>query len=145
MKYLLQLTAVEILTLEQLSANHRYRDVRVRASGLLMLSSGLTVSRVAGKLNVSVQSLYNWIRLWQAIGVCGLLGGHKGGRPKVLPETMLVAALALGMSDFLTLRQIAQRLEVQYGMPLPCRLETLGAALRRGGWSARRSRDLASY
>ncbi|WP_415877467.1 helix-turn-helix domain-containing protein [Burkholderia ubonensis] len=72
--------------LQQLSINHRHRDFRTRAAGLLMLASKVRPAEVAAKLGATDQSIYNWARAWREQGVVGLLVGHKGGRPRALPD-----------------------------------------------------------
>ena len=86
MKCTVELTDVERHTLQQLSLNHRHRDFRIRATGLLLRARGLKVQDVARELEVSCQTAYNWAHAWREFGVCGLLVGHKGGRPLALPE-----------------------------------------------------------
>ncbi|WP_407671779.1 helix-turn-helix domain-containing protein [Paraburkholderia hospita] len=41
---------------------------------------------IAEQLGVSVQSVYNWSHAWRDSGVCGLMGGHNGGRPPALSD-----------------------------------------------------------
>lgn len=140
MKCIALLTEAEKLTLEQLSLNHRHRDIRNRAAGVLLLGSGLSAPKVAARLGVSVPSPYNWVRAWSKSGVCGLLTGHGGGRPRALPDLMVAAAVQIAKAEPLTLALIAQRLEATFNEPLPCKLETLGMALKREGLSFKRNR-----
>ncbi|KVD53997.1 transposase [Burkholderia ubonensis] len=128
------------MMLQQLSINHRHRDFRTRAAGLLMLASKVRPAEVAAKLGATDQSIYNWARAWREQGVVGLLVGHKGGRPRALPDEMVAAAAQFAQAGSLTLGQIAQRLEAAFNEPLPCRLETLSAALKRKGFSFKRNR-----
>ncbi|WP_232444822.1 helix-turn-helix domain-containing protein [Burkholderia ubonensis] len=95
---------------------------------------------MAAKLGVSDQSIYNWARAWREQGVVGLLVGHKGGRSRALPDEMADAATQFAQAKPLTLGQIAQRLEATFNEPLPCRLETLSAALKRKGFSFKHNR-----
>ncbi|WP_175657835.1 helix-turn-helix domain-containing protein [Burkholderia vietnamiensis] len=122
MKCVLRLTEAETLTLEQLALNHRHRDIRTRAAGLVLLGSGLTAPKIAARLGVSVQSPYNWVMAWRERGVVGLLTGHGGGRPRALPDPMVAAAIQIATTAPLTLAQIAQRLEATFNEPLPCRI-----------------------
>jgi transposase len=140
MKCVVLLNETEKLTLEQLSLNHRHRDIRNRAAGVLLLGSGLSASRVAARLGVSVPSPYNWAKAWSKSGVVGLLTGHGGGRPRALPDAMVAAAVQIATAEPLTLARIAQRLEAQFSKPLACRLGTLGMALKREGLSFKRDR-----
>src|SRR5271168_1288561 len=97
------------------------------------------ISAAAG-LDVSAQSIYNWTRLWKEQGLCGLLSGHGGGRPRALSEAMLATAMEVARTDSMTLGQIAKRIEALHGEPMPCALETLSVALRREGFSFKRNR-----
>lgn len=56
MKFVVVLKAVEELTLQQMSINHRHRDTRTSAAGLLMLGRGLKARAIAAQLGVSGQS-----------------------------------------------------------------------------------------
>ncbi|KVD55001.1 transposase [Burkholderia ubonensis] len=136
MKCVAVLNEAEAPTLQQLSINHRHRDFRTRAAGLLMLASKVRPAEVAAKLGVSDQSIYNWARAWREQGVVGLLVGHKGGRPRALPDEMVDATAQFVQAEPL----IAQRLDATFNDPLPCRLETLSAALKRRGFSFKRNR-----
>ncbi|KDB09305.1 hypothetical protein LIG30_1682 [Burkholderia sp. lig30] len=52
-----------------------------------MPASKVQPAEVAEKFGMSDQSIYNWARAWREQGVIGLLIGHKGGRPRALPDT----------------------------------------------------------
>jgi len=140
MKCILKLSEVERHTLQQMSVNHRHRDIRTRAAGLLQLGNGLSAPKAAAGLDVSAQSIYNWTRLWKEQGLCGLLSGHGGGRPRALSEAMLATAMEVARTQSMTLGQIAKRIEALHGEPMPCALETLSVALRREGFSFKRNR-----
>lgn len=115
MKCKLTLTDMEKLTLEQLSVNHRHRDIRTRAAVLVHIGAGLSAPKAAQRLGVSMQSPYNWVRAWQTDGIAGLLGGHGGGRPRSLSEAMVATAVQAANTESLTLPQIAQRVEAVHG------------------------------
>nr|WP_310144395.1 helix-turn-helix domain-containing protein [Burkholderia ambifaria] len=133
------LTDVEKLTLEQLGVNHRHRDIRTYAAVLVLMSNGLSAPKAADRLGVSVQSPYNWVRAWQVDGVVGLLGGHGAGRPRALSEAMITTAVQAACTESLTLTQIVQRVEAILG-ELPCRIATMGMALKREGFTFKRNR-----
>jgi len=140
MKCVVDLSEVEEITLQQLSIDHRHRDARTRAAGLLQLGRKVKPKVIAEQLGVSDQSLYNWSRAWREGGVCALMGGHNGGRPRALSEAMVATALEIARAEPLTLGQIAQRVQEIRGEALPCRIETLGEALKREGFSFKRNR-----
>jgi transposase len=126
--------------LQQLSIHHKHRDTRTRAAGLLMLGRRIKPKVIAEQLCVSGQSVYNWSHAWRDSGVFGLMGGHNGGRPPALSEAMITTALEVARTESLTLAQIGQRVQAIHGEPLPCRIETLGEALKREGFSFKRNR-----
>ena len=140
MKCVIELKAVEELTLQQMSINHRYRDTRTRAAGMLMLGRRIKPRAIAAQLGVSAQSVYNWSHAWREMGVCGLMGGHNGGRRPLLSEAQVAVALDVARAEPLTLARIAQRVEAALNEPLPCKIETLGESLKRGGVSFKRNR-----
>jgi hypothetical protein len=55
-----ELSEAEEVTLQQLSINHRHRDTRTRAAGLLLLGRKIKPKVIAGQLGVGDQSVYNW-------------------------------------------------------------------------------------
>ncbi|WP_063901152.1 helix-turn-helix domain-containing protein [Burkholderia ubonensis] len=121
MKCVVIATEVKEQTLQQLSINHPYQDMRTRAVALLMLVSGkLRPMAVGTKLGVSAQSVYNSAHTWREQGVIGLLVkiGHKGGRPRALSDEMIAAVVRMESVEPLTREQIVQRLETEFG-PLP--------------------------
>lgn len=139
MKCIIELSQTEKKTLQQLSLKHPCQGFRLRGQGLLLLGDGKLIRDVAQQLDVSVKSVYNWSHWWRDKGLCGLLVGHKGGRPRSLSEAMVALAVEVASAQSLSLREIAQRIEAIHG-PLPCELETLGGALKREGFSYKRGR-----
>ncbi|HDR9512260.1 transposase [Burkholderia cepacia] len=138
MKCVVVVTEAEEQTLQQLSINHPYQDMRTRAAALLMLAGGkLSPIAVSAKLGVSGQSVYNWAHTWREQGVIGLLIkiGHKGGRPRALSDEMIAAVVRMASAEPLTREQITQCLEAEFG-PLPFEhLDTLSVALKREGFT----------
>jgi len=140
MKCLIELTETEDKTLQQLSINHKHRDIRTRAVGVMLLGRKTKLSEIAATLGVSGQSVYNWAHAWQKHGLCGLLVGHKGGRPRALSEAMIATATEAARAESMTLKKIAQQIEAVHNVPLPCGLDTLSVALKRAGFSYKRGR-----
>src|ERR1700730_11651765 len=123
MKCVVKLSEAEDTTLQQLSLNHKHRDMRTRATGVMMLGRKVKLTEMASKLGVSGQSVYNWAHAWHDQGVCGVLVGHKGGRPRALSNAIVGTAVEAARAESITLKQIAQHVEAAHGAPLPCRLE----------------------
>ena len=139
-KCTLTLTPEELVTLEQLALNHPWRDCRVRATGVRRLAEGQSPKVIAQSLGVWHQSIYNWVNAWRNHGVVGLLGGHSGGRPPVLPSAMLDTAVAIAREQALSLPGIAKAVEAQHQQALPCCLVTLANGLKKRGFSFKRTR-----
>jgi hypothetical protein len=76
MKCVAELSEAEETTLQQLLTNHKHRDARTRAAGLLMLGRRIKPNVIAEQLGVSGQSVYNWSHAWRDGGVFGPMGGH---------------------------------------------------------------------
>jgi len=135
-----KLTTEERLTLQQLAVNHRHRDIRTRAMGLLRLSGLNRPADVAAELGISQTSVYSWARSWRERGLCGLLGGHAGGRPRALSDAMISTAIKAASEESMTLAKIAKQVEAHHDKPLPCTLQTLSTALKAAGLSYKRAR-----
>jgi len=106
-----KLTREERHTLLQLTMNHAHRDIRTRAMGLLWLARCQTLAQVATELGVSTASVSNWSRAWRERGICGLLGGHAGGRPRALSDAMVATAIEAACAESMTLPKIAKQVE----------------------------------
>ena len=59
MTCVVELTEAEDQTLQQLPVNHKHRDARARAAGVLLLGRRVKLTEIASKLGVSGQSVYN--------------------------------------------------------------------------------------
>jgi transposase-like protein len=91
---------------ESSASRHPHTCRRAPAAG-----QRIEAPKAAAGLDVSAQSIYNWSRLWEEQGLCGLLSGHGGGRPRVLSEAMLATAMEVARTESMTLGQIAKRIE----------------------------------
>lgn len=140
MKPAFTLTDAEFTTLQQLSINHKHRDVRTRAMGLLRLAHVNRPEVVAHELCVGQASVYNWARGWRDVGIGFLLRGHAGGRHLKLTEAMVQTAIECATKESLSLAGIAREMEMVHGQALPCTLQTLSAALKKAGFSYKRAR-----
>src|SRR5258708_39815376 len=114
MKCIVELSKSEEKTLQQMSLNHKHRNMRIRAAGVMMLGGKIKLTEVAAQLSVSGQPVYNWAHAWRQSGICRLLVGHKGGRPRSLSEAMIATALRTATAELITLRQISPRIEEAY-------------------------------
>src|ERR1700741_989016 len=110
MKCRVNLVKAEEITLQEMAINHRFKNTRRRATGLLMLARGDKPKVVCEALGVSDQAVYNWAHAWRIGGVCALMGGHNGGQPRALPDDLVAVALEIARAEPLTLAQIARAL-----------------------------------
>jgi transposase len=122
MKCVVELTEAETKTLQQLSRKHPHQDFRARGLGLLELARGRRLNEIAVEFEVSDKSVYNWAHARNDKGLCGLLVGHKSGRPRALSVAMIATAVEAANAESMTLKQIAQRIEQVRGTPFTCRL-----------------------
>jgi transposase len=53
---------------------------------------------------------------------------------------LIATTIEAARAESMTLKQIAQHIEDVHGVPFPCRLDTLSAALKRAGFSYKRGR-----
>lgn len=136
----IELTEAERLTLEEMSRNHPFRDFRPRALGVLALGKGHPPKVVADILGVAAQTVYNWERAWRGLGLMGLLGGHKGGRPPKLTPALLDTAEAVARAEPCALKEIARRVSDAHPEAEGFSLDRLAAGLKARGLSWKRTR-----
>ncbi|MBB5470993.1 transposase [Paraburkholderia sp. Clong3] len=140
MKFRVKLLKAEEITLQEMAINHRFNNTRRRATGLLMLARGDKPKVVCEALGVSDRAVYSWAGAWRIGGVCALMCSHNGGRPRALRDDVVAVALEIARAEPLTLAQIARRVEQAKAQALPCKIETLGEALKRAGFTFKRNR-----
>lgn len=134
-----ELTEAERLTLEELSRNHPFRDLRPRALGVLALGKGHP-PKVVADIGVTAQTVYNWEKGWRCLGLMGLLGGHKGGRPPKLTAALLDTAEAVARAEPSALKEIACRVREAHPESGDFSLDRLAAGLKARGLSWKRAR-----
>jgi hypothetical protein len=67
------------------------------------------------------------------------MGAHNGGRHALLTEAQTAVSLEIARAEALIPRGISQRVEAALNEPLPCKIETLGEALRRNRYALKKS------
>ena len=128
------------MSLEELAAHHRYKDVRRRARGLLALAKGHGTTVVSDVLGVTSQSVRNWSRWFEERGLDGILVGHKGGRPAKLTAEMLETGKKCACEQPMTLREIAATIRVAHPEAPTFSLDRLAIGLKARGLSFKRTR-----
>ena len=84
MLYVKELTEEEKITLENMQSNHPTSIVRKRGHSILLSSEGYSIPNITKILGVCRQSVSNWLKLWDCIGIIGLTEKPKSGRPRKL-------------------------------------------------------------
>jgi transposase len=135
------LSEAELLTLEELASHHPRGSFRPRALGLLALNEGESVELVARILRVHTETVYRWARGWRTKGLIGILGGHEGGRSRLLSAELLDEAAKIARETPLTLRAILTRLgEAHPELDTTADLRPLARGLHERGLSFKRTR-----
>nr|WP_308613563.1 helix-turn-helix domain-containing protein [Massilia mucilaginosa] len=65
---------------------HPHARTRMRAQGMFRLAQGLTLQQVADEFEVHLNSVENWRRRWDELGLLGLFEGRHTGRPPKLSD-----------------------------------------------------------
>lgn len=136
----LPLSEAERQTLTELTIHHPFADCRRRALGLLLLDLGFTPKTAAARLGTTFQSVYNWTHAWRNAGLCGLLGGHQGGRPPKLSTAQTDTLVQLATEQARYLRELDQALHERHPEAPPVNPQTLARALKARGLRVRRTR-----
>ncbi|WP_166877046.1 helix-turn-helix domain-containing protein [Massilia mucilaginosa] len=86
MRLRLKLSADERRTLREMGIYHPHARTRMRAQGMFRLAQGLTLQQVADEFEVHLNSVENWRRRWDELGLLGLFEGRHTGRPPKLSD-----------------------------------------------------------
>ncbi|HEC85460.1 MAG: hypothetical protein DRR08_13905 [Candidatus Parabeggiatoa sp. nov. 2] len=82
MLFVNSLTDAEKITLEAMRENHPLSTTRKRAHGILLSNKGYSVPKIVNILGGCRQSASRWIKVWDTIGIAGLIEKHRSGRPQ---------------------------------------------------------------
>lgn len=82
-KYI-DLTESERITLREGSKHHPKSEFRGKCQALLLNHSGLPIRQIAFYLGVNHNSLGNWIKAWEKVGIVGLSRKTGQGRKPIL-------------------------------------------------------------
>lgn len=76
----LNLTEADCLKLEKGYHNGQTHNYRIRCKSILLKSSGKSASQIAEMLDVTIPTIYAWIRRYEGSGIKGL-ETRLGSRP----------------------------------------------------------------
>lgn len=137
---ILPLTQEERLTLKEMGRHHRHGDFRFRARGLISLDAQIKPELIAQVLGVSEQTVYNWAKWWREDGLCGVLNGHKGGRPVMLTDELVRSAVEIATQEALSLQGIKHRVRERHPHAPDFSVDRLAVRLKQCGLSFKRCR-----
>ena len=83
----IKLTDIEKFTLQQGAKHHPKVEFREKCRGLLLNQAGVTIKQVATHLSVNHNTVGNWIKAWEKLGITGLQRKTGQGRIPILNVT----------------------------------------------------------
>ncbi len=78
---------MEKSTLQQGAKHHPKVEFREKCRGLLLNQAGVTIKQVATHLSVNHNTVGNWIKAWEKLGIAGLQRKTGQGRIPILNVT----------------------------------------------------------
>lgn len=78
------LTETERLTLREGSKYHPKPEFRVKCQGLLLNHTGMGFKAIATHLGVNHNTVGNWVKTWESVGIAGLCRKNGQGRKLIL-------------------------------------------------------------
>jgi len=83
----IDLTPTEQITLQQGAKYHHKPEFREKCRALLLNQAGVTIKQIATHLAVNHNTVGNWIRAWEEVGIVGLNRKAGQGRNPILSVT----------------------------------------------------------
>lgn len=80
----IELTETERLTLREGSKYHPRPEFRVKCQGLLLNHTGMGFKAIATHLGVNHNTVGNWVKTWETVGIAGLCRKNGQGRKPIL-------------------------------------------------------------
>ena len=80
----IELTETERLTLLEGSKYHPKPEFRVKCQGLLLNHTGMRFKAIATHLGVNHNTVGNWVKSWETLGIAGLCRKNGQGRKLIL-------------------------------------------------------------
>ena len=80
----IELTETERLTLREGSKYHPKPEFRIKCQGLLLNHTGMRFKAIAAHLGVNHNTVGNWVKTWETVGIAGLYRKNGQGRKLIL-------------------------------------------------------------
>lgn len=133
-----ELSQAEEATLESMYNNHSLAMTRKRGHSILLSNKGYSISQIAEITYVCRQSLSLWIKMWNEMGLLGLLDKPRSGRPRALSIEEENEAVKKVKKEPRNLKKVLAEIADKTGLTI-CK-ETLRRICKRAGLKWKRVR-----
>lgn len=82
MKFIENITTSEKEALKEMMKNGDCHRMRIRAHAILLSAKRYKIEQIAGIFNVDRDTVSDWLRRWDEMGISGLNDASRSGRPK---------------------------------------------------------------
>lgn len=86
MKFVTQLSDVELITLNELYRNHQIHRIRQRAHIILMSNKSMAIDKISTAIELDRDTISVLIDRWDSIGIVGLYDAERSGRPAIFTD-----------------------------------------------------------
>lgn len=131
MIYIKQLTAEEVITLNEMHKKHPLYLSRRRAHALLLSNQGMSVPMICSTYSVCRQTVSTWFSKWEKMGICGLVDDSGRGRPSLLTEHQKNDVVKRVEQSPRSLRSVLSEIERELGIALS--IDTLKLICKQAG------------
>lgn len=131
MLYIKQLTAEEIITLEEMHKNHSRHLSRNRAHIILLSYEGHSVPDICAIYHICRQTVSTLLHKWEAQGLCGLIDKPGRGRPCILTEEQKIEVVKKVKKSPRSLKKVLADLTKESGISIS--IDTLKLVCKKAG------------
>jgi len=129
--YVKQLTAEEIITLNEMHKNHFLYLSRRRAHSILLSYQGVSVPMICSTYAVCRQTVAAWFSKWEKFGICGLVDNSGRGRPAILNASQKKDLIKQVGKHPRSLKSVLSNLEIELGITIS--IDTLKNICKQAG------------
>lgn len=150
MLFVNSLTEAEEMTLEAMRNHHPLPITRKRAHSILLSNKGYRVPEIVRIVEGCRQSVSRWLKMWDDIGIIGLIERHRSGRPRKLNAIQEKEAIEKIKENPRSIKSVLSQIADNTGVSI-CK-ETLRRICKKSGLKWKRikktlkhNRDEKSY
>ena len=131
MIYIQQLTAEEIITLNEMHKKHPLHLSRRRAHAILLSYQGISVPMICSIYPVCRQTVSTWFSKWNELGICGLVDSSGRGRSPLLDDKQISDVVKRVEKSPRSLKSVLSDLETELGITIS--IDTLKLICKQAG------------